>query len=49
VPGEVAITSAFNLNAKYIIHVSSPWWAGGDKGEAELLTDDKDRIKTKSK
>jgi O-acetyl-ADP-ribose deacetylase (regulator of RNase III)/transcriptional regulator with XRE-family HTH domain len=37
VPGEVAITSAFNLNAKYIIHVSSPWWAGGDKGEAELL------------
>ena len=36
-PGEAAITSAFNLDAKYIIHVSSPWWAGGDKGEAELL------------
>ena len=36
-PGEAAITSAFNLDAKYIIHVSSPWWCGGDKGEAELL------------
>ena len=36
-PGEAAITSAFNLDAKYIIHVSSPWWRGGDKGEAELL------------
>ncbi|SES91540.1 O-acetyl-ADP-ribose deacetylase (regulator of RNase III), contains Macro domain [Pseudobutyrivibrio sp. C4] len=36
-PGEAAITSAFNLDAKYIIHVSSPWWEGGNKGEAELL------------
>ncbi len=36
-PGEAAITSAFNLDAKYIIHVSSPWWCGGEKGEAELL------------
>ena len=33
-PGEVALTEAFNLDAKYIIHVSSPWWRGGDDGEA---------------
>lgn len=36
-PGEVAITEAFDLDAKYIIHVSSPWWRGGDEGEALLL------------
>lgn len=36
-PGEVGITPAFNLNAKYIIHASGPWWDGGDHGEAELL------------
>ena len=36
-PGEVGITPAFNLDAKYIIHASGPWWEGGNKGEAELL------------
>ena len=36
-PGEVGITPSFNLDAKYIIHVSGPWWQGGDKGEPELL------------
>ncbi|WP_026491424.1 macro domain-containing protein [Butyrivibrio sp. XPD2002] len=36
-PGEVGITPAFNLDAKYIIHASGPWWEGGGKGEAELL------------
>ena len=36
-PGEVAITPAFNMDAKYIIHASGPWWEGGDKGEAKLL------------
>ena len=36
-PGEVGITPAFDLDAKYIIHASGPWWKGGDKGEAELL------------
>lgn len=32
-PGEVGITPAFDLDAKYIIHASGPWWEGGDKGE----------------
>lgn len=32
-PGEVGITPAFKLDAKYIIHVSSPVWAGGWYGE----------------
>ena len=36
-PGEVAITPAFNLDAKYIIHASGCWWEGGDNGEAGLL------------
>lgn len=36
-PGEVGITPAFNLNAKYIIHASGPWWEGGSHGEAECL------------
>ena len=36
-PGEVGITPAFNLGAKYIIHASGPWWDGGDHGEADLL------------
>ena len=36
-PGEVGITPAFDLEAKYIIHASGPWWDGGDHGEADLL------------
>ena len=36
-PGEVGITPAFNLGAKYIIHASGPWWDGGKHGEADLL------------
>ena len=36
-PGEVAITPAFSMDAKYIIHASGPWWEGGNKGEAKLL------------
>ena len=36
-PGEVGITPAFDLNAKYIIHVSGPWWTVGTKGEASVL------------
>ena len=35
--GDVAITRAFNLDAKYIIHAVGCRWEGGDKKEAELL------------
>lgn len=36
-PGEVAVTPAFNLPAKYIAHSSGPVWQGGNKGEEALL------------
>ena len=36
-PGEAGITPAFDLDAKFIIHVSGPWWEGGAKGEEETL------------
>lgn len=36
-PGNVAITPAFDLDARYIIHASGPWWNGGKDGETELL------------
>lgn len=35
--GEVGITRAFNLNAKYIIHSSGPHWIDGEHQEAKLL------------
>ena len=35
--GEVGITPAFSLDAKYIIHLSGPYWIDGLHGEAEAL------------
>lgn len=37
--GKVAVTPAFDLEAKYIIHAVSPKWQGGACGEAELLAE----------
>ena len=36
-PGEAAVTPAFDLDAEYIIHVSGPYWQGGNRGEKEIL------------
>lgn len=47
-PGEVGITPAFKLDAKYIIHVSSPVWAGGWYGERppeSVLTEDTELLR----
>ena len=35
--GEVGITPAFDLDAKYILHVSGPVWRGGREDEEALL------------
>ena len=42
-PGMVGITPAFNLDAKFIIHASGPWWKDGRHGEPELLRQCYDR------
>ena len=34
---EVAVSSAFALKAKYVIHVVGPKWNGGESGEASAL------------
>lgn len=36
-PGEAAVTEAFDLNAKYIIHTVGPVWHGGTHREMETL------------
>lgn len=35
--GEVAVTAAYNLKAKYVIHTVGPVWNDGNHGELELL------------
>lgn len=35
--GQVAITPAFHMNAKYIIHSSGPIWIDGEHDEAKML------------
>jgi len=36
-PGEAAITPAFKLSSKYVIHTVGPVWQGGDFDEAKTL------------
>ena len=36
-PGTAAITPAFNLDAKYVIHAATPFWAGGLRSEVMCL------------
>ena len=35
--GEAAVTDAFALQAKFVIHTVGPVWLGGDRGEEALL------------
>ena len=44
--GEAAVTPGFGLAAKYVIHVSSPWWKDGQSGEEALLRQCYDRALT---
>lgn len=36
-PGEAAVTPAFGLSAKYIIHTVGPAWDGGNHSEKDIL------------
>ena len=36
-PGRAAVTPAFDLNARFVIHAVGPVWEGGEHGEEALL------------
>jgi len=36
--GEAEITRGYNLPARFVIHTVGPVWAGGNRGEADLLS-----------
>lgn len=36
-PGSAALTPAYGLNAKHVIHTVGPVWQGGNRGEEDLL------------
>jgi len=36
-PGEAKITRGYNLPARFVIHTVGPIWAGGKRGEPEIL------------
>jgi O-acetyl-ADP-ribose deacetylase (regulator of RNase III) len=36
-PGEAKMTAGYRLPARFVIHTVGPVWAGGRKGEAEIL------------
>ena len=38
-PGSTAVTSAYALDAKYIIHTVGPAWTGGSNGERETVAE----------
>ena len=42
-PGKAAVTPAFRLNAKYVIHTVGPVWDGGSYGEEQILRSCYDR------
>ena len=46
--GDVAVTPAYKLKAKYIIHTVAPAWNGGNKGEFEVLKSCYSRSLTKA-
>jgi O-acetyl-ADP-ribose deacetylase len=37
-PGEAKITRGYRLPARFVIHTVGPVWSGGNRGEAETLT-----------